>query len=392
MLQPGTGTRMMPNLYAALILLAVLLQTGGIPMPAHHEETTARTSTDGMSRHACTSFCLLNNGYAVFGANYDHGKNLDEGLVFVNKRNLSKSYWEESDSKSPHARWKSRYGSVTFNLVIGQSAWAGMNEAGLVISTMELLGSRSPAPDERPWIYAGSWVQYLLDSYSTVDEVVASDSRIRIRDYVDHYLVCDSGGNCAAIEFLDGRMVHHAGKSLPVRVLANNAYAEDLAEREKYGKGKTRGDSAAITNPLLRRFVVGAERAEAFEPTDARAAVEYAFRTLADVSGRKVDGSPTQWSLVFDTENLRVFFRTRTHPEIRQINLRELDFSCKTSVRMLDINAKLAGDITRSLSAYSPERHFDHAMSAYRKWGQGIDSETLRRNIRYLDSFPCEEE
>ena len=44
-------------------------------------------------RHQCTSFCLDNNGYAVFGTNYDHGKNIYEGLIFVNKRNISKSYW-----------------------------------------------------------------------------------------------------------------------------------------------------------------------------------------------------------------------------------------------------------------------------------------------------------
>jgi hypothetical protein len=186
-------------------------------------------------------------------------------------------------------------------------------------------------------------------------------------------------------------MVHHSGKTLPVRVLANNTYAEDLAEWDEYGKRKARGESAAITNPLLHRFVIGSERAEEFKATDTRSAVEYAFRTLAEVSGRNVNGSPTQWSMVFDTENLRILFHTRAHPEIRQINLRELDFSCETAVKMLDVNEKLEGDITYRLRPYSSGSHFEHAMEAYRKWGQAIDSETLRRNIRYLESFPCEE-
>jgi len=82
-------------------------------------------------RHQCTSFCLDNNSYAVFGTNNDYGKNIYEGLIFVNKRNISKSYWG-SDPVSEHVRWTSKYGSVTFNLVMSQFSWAGMNEAGLV--------------------------------------------------------------------------------------------------------------------------------------------------------------------------------------------------------------------------------------------------------------------
>ncbi|NTW45116.1 MAG: linear amide C-N hydrolase, partial [Anaerolineaceae bacterium] len=96
----------------------------------------------------CTSFCLDNNGYAIFGSNFDYGQDISEGLIFVNKRNISKSYWQ-SDSPENHAHWTSKYGSVSFNLVMSQLSWAGMNEAGLVISTMQLDGSKSPEPDKR---------------------------------------------------------------------------------------------------------------------------------------------------------------------------------------------------------------------------------------------------
>jgi penicillin V acylase-like amidase (Ntn superfamily) len=344
-----------------------------------------------ITRHSCTSFCLDNNGYAVFGTNYDHKKMLDEGIIFVNKRNVSKSYWLKKDSKSEHAQWTSKYGSVTFNLVINQFAWAGMNEAGLVISTMELMGSQSPAPDKRPWINAGFWVQYLLDNYNTVEEVLASDSLIRVSGYVDHYLVCDREGNCAAIEFLEGKMVYHTGNKLPIKVLANNAYAESTAEWEKYGKQVSHGKPVSINNSGLKRFIIGAKRVRDFKPTDSESAIKYAFETLLEVSGQKVKGSPTYWSIVMDTQNFRIYFRTHTNPEIRCINLPELDFSCKEPVKMLDINEKLRGDITNKLKSYSSKAHFDHSLKAYKNWGQPIGSGTLKRHIKYLESFTCKE-
>ena len=57
----------------------------------------------------CSSFCLDNNGYAIFGANYDYVKNKHDGLVIVNKRNVSKSF-RQPDALGEHVYWTSKYG------------------------------------------------------------------------------------------------------------------------------------------------------------------------------------------------------------------------------------------------------------------------------------------
>ena len=44
---------------------------------------------------------------------------------------------------------------------------------------------------------------------SLADELIATDRTARIKDTVDHYLVCDASGDAAVIEFLDGKMVIH---------------------------------------------------------------------------------------------------------------------------------------------------------------------------------------
>jgi penicillin V acylase-like amidase (Ntn superfamily) len=163
----------------------------------------------------------------VFGANQDNS--LEMGMVFVNKRNVLKTTWDPSAS-GEYARWISRYGNVTINFVGYQMAWAGMNEAGLMISTMAMSDTGRPHSRRETPFQGPFWMQYQLDSHSTVDEVIASDAEIRVPEsQVDHYLVCDRTGQCATIEFLEGGLVYHTGESLPVAALTNNAY-DDYAQ------------------------------------------------------------------------------------------------------------------------------------------------------------------
>jgi penicillin V acylase-like amidase (Ntn superfamily) len=175
---------------------------------------------------ACTSFCLKNGDHCVFGANMD-GTTDQEGHLVVNPRHVLKTAWEPSTS-GEYARWISRYGSVTLNTVGPQLPWAGMNEAGLMISSMSLTEAEEPAPDERTPLVSPLWVQYQLDNAATVGEVVASDSQIRPTLEYGHYLVCDRTGECAVIEFLGGEMVVHRGAALPVQALANSSYQDSL--------------------------------------------------------------------------------------------------------------------------------------------------------------------
>ena len=106
-----------------------------------------------------------------------------------------KTAWEPSTT-GEYARWISRYGSVTFDYAEYQMAWAGMNEAGLMLSTMALRKTQNPAPDSRPPLQSAFWMQYLFDSYSTVEEVIASDAQVRIKDTVDHIWSAIERGLC----------------------------------------------------------------------------------------------------------------------------------------------------------------------------------------------------
>lgn len=214
--------------FAPILLLGFILIVGSQSVPTNAE--VASSSKTPLTNRKCSSFCLDNGDYCVFGANQDN--NIDAGLLFVNKRHVLKMGWDPSTT-GEYARWISKYGSVTVVHAGYQMAWAGMNEAGLMISTMSLGATQNPPADERPPLSSSFWAQYLLDNFATVEEVIASDSMVRIFDTVDHYLVCDRTGDCATIEYLEGKMVAHTGDTLPVKALTNSVYWETYRDWEE---------------------------------------------------------------------------------------------------------------------------------------------------------------
>ncbi len=98
---------------------------------------------------------------------------------------------------------------MTFNQHGREIPHGGMNETGLVVQAMMLTETKYPAPDSRPAISRLQWIQYQLDNFSTVKEIIASDSILRISPgggSGPHFLCIDREGNYVSIEFLDGKL------------------------------------------------------------------------------------------------------------------------------------------------------------------------------------------
>ena len=184
---------------------------------------------------ACTDFCLDTPDGPVFGCNLDLFIPGD-GLVFINQRGVAKEGFQKSTTGET-ARWVSKFGSVTFNPAGREFVFGGMNEAGLVIGSMELLNSEFPKPDERVPLTLGTWAQYVLDTCGNVQEAIRLDSKVRIEDSAppSHFLIADADGNCAALEWLDGKFVYRTGDDLPVKAMTNMRYERALASYERGG-------------------------------------------------------------------------------------------------------------------------------------------------------------
>jgi penicillin V acylase-like amidase (Ntn superfamily) len=313
---------------------------------------------------ACTTFCLRDGGRIVFGKNYDWS--VGDGLLVVNKRGVTRKADAEGDPKP--ASWTSKYGNVTFNQYGRDFPSGGINEKGLTIELMWLDGSRYPAADARPAVDVLQWIQYNLDSHATVAEVLKADRSLRISatSVPIHYLVADRQGQVATVEFLDGRMVAHTGQKLPVAALANDPYAESLSDGTEGGS----------------RFARAARRVRSFKAkgTDA---VGYAFETLDQVAA---PNGYTKWSIVYEVDRGRVHFRTRDRRKIRSLDLKDVDFSCSTPVRVLDLDADVSGDVARRLVPYTREINRELVTAAFRK--TDFLAETPQSEIETVILYP----
>ena len=324
----------------------------------------------------CSSIALMNKRSLIFATNYDN--DFWPGQIFINQRNVRKSSWE-AGTTGRSASWTSRYGSVTITCVGYQLPWAGMNEAGLVFSTMALAETRVAVPDEQPPLSGPFWWQYMLDTCVSVEEVLAAAKNVRMTDTNDHYLVCDRSGNCAVIEFLGGRMVVHKDESLPVKALTNWDYAACLAH------WKAKGEPPANPYHSLNRFSRLAERLEQFKEGGADAASSYAFGLLQSVAA-----SNTRWSLVFDTGGRIFHLRTDKNRRLRSIDLNKIDFSCGRPAKMLDAHAELEGEITASFTDYSHDAVLKQLTKSIVYFRPNLPKEMPPQVLGLFESYPCE--
>jgi len=343
---------------------------------------------------ACTTFQLNHEGHIFVGTNYDWG--VPDGLIIINPRGLSKtampSYRDNSEVGRP-AVWTSKFGSVTFNQYGREMPFGGMNEAGLVIGTMGMFKkNKFPTPDSRPSIFMQQWLQYQLDNHDSVDEVVHSESQLRIRPKKGvhiHFLISDKDGNCGVIEFIEGKQVIHVNETMPHKVLTNSTYDDSLRFLEK---NKTPDPDRFKS---IERFILAANNLNNYQLEALESPLDFSFDLLKRVSWtakRERWTSRTVWSIVYDVNNLQIYFRTFANQEIRSINLNAVDFSCDTPAKVLDVNADLSGDVTDKFVAYTRQLNRDLTANAFNKtvYLPKLPDEVFDAIARYPDTFVCD--
>ncbi len=127
--------------FASVIVPIIILINQFYPVGITQPSPEVVPSSVPAADHGCTSFSLNNADHGVFGTNLD--ESFTEGYLSINQRQVSQTGYEPNPA-GEYAHWISRYGSLTFNLVGYQLPWAGMNEAGLTVSTMWLAETKAP--------------------------------------------------------------------------------------------------------------------------------------------------------------------------------------------------------------------------------------------------------
>lgn len=294
---------------------------------------------------ACSTFLLARNGQFVFGRNYDWVSG--NGMLVVNSRGVEKTSFVAEGDKA--VTWISKCGSLTFNQFGKEFPHGGINEKGLVIELMWLSETRYPKADDRGAINELQWIQYQLDNFATVDEVIASNKAVRIsdKDAVPlHYLVADAAGNAATIEFINGQLVAHKGKELRYPVLTNTKYADALQQVTE------KNVNASFNDNSVSRFATACSMVQEFQHTSTKAnPVDYAFTILDKVA----QGDFTKWKIVYDITAGEIHFSTGS--KRKQVALKDFDFSCNKQPLYLDINKDGQGNVAAAFSPLTPEEN-----------------------------------
>lgn len=332
---------------------------------------------------SCTTFLIHHQNALVFGRNYDWVSGT--GYVSTNLRGLLKTSMQVPDGSS--VSWVSKYGSITFNQYGKEFPNGGMNEKGLVVELMWEDETKYPAKDSRPAISELQWVQYQLDNFSTVEEVIASGKKIRIStsSVPLHYLVADASGKAATIEFINGQAVIHSGSSLPFPVLANDTYASSLQAIDK-AKAAT-NSSIPFTSNSLQRFATACKMVNSYD--GSRPATDYAFDVLKSVTQPNF----TKWSIVYDIQNKKVMFRTAEAREVKAIDFSAFNFDCSTPPLALDMNAAHKGNVRQYFSAYSAQTN----SAAIEKAGEEsksripVTKEAVLAYSKYASTVKCDQ-
>lgn len=340
-------------------------------MPARAVAVAVATVLLASTVHPCSTFCLARNGEVVFGRNYDF--QIGDGAVLINARGLQKKSTRGTRS------WASRYGSVTFNQFGRETPMDGMNEAGLVIALMWLDGTVYPKPDERPALGVLEWIQYHLDNYRSVAEVLANVEKTRIEGRTPlHYLIGDSTGAAATIEYLDGSLVVHTGDKLPVAVLTNSTYASSLAHM--------RGTATVPGGPgSLDRFARAASQLRKIPPK-AKLRDE-AFQVLGSVT--QTPG--TRWSIVYGVTARQIHWRTDASPSVKTVRLRDLDFSCAAGDKRIDVNIARGGDLTTAFQDEKPADNLALMVQSYAgtSFLRNVPRTEIAAEAAHAESFAC---
>ncbi len=305
---------------------------------------------------SCTTFVIKNSKELVFGRNLDWVS--DNGVVVVNKRNVQKTALVFPPEKP--AQWVSKYGSVTFNQFGKELPFGGINEKGLVVEIMVVQGNY-PSFDERKAVNELQWVQYQLDNAETIEEVIASDEKIRISkiDQSIHFLVCDRFGNAAVIEFDKNGMNMYKKDELPYVVLENEPYLQSIKRKE--------------ANHSCR-FAMASSLVENYYTNENTSAIDYSFHILDKV---KLDGS---WSIVYDIKNMEIHFKTASYQRVRKIKVDEFNFDCDETSQLYDLKSKGEGFVNDLFLDYS-------AALNNKKMDAAVESNRIRLPKHILEKF-----
>lgn len=281
---------------------------------------------------ACSAY-YCNAQQKILAKNFDwySGK----GYVIKNIKNQIKySYGFHGDGS---AKWTSKYGSITFNQIGKEFPYGGINEVGLVVEQLWLAGSEYQ-DNQSEYISELEWIQFQLDNYKTVNQIIKNINNLTIKPIASiHYLIADKTGDSAVIEFIKGKVVI-TKKQDDCQVITNSS-----AKVSEYFYKKTKNINKD-SRKSINRYCLLKQNLNNHSQT-----INNAFEKLDLVSEYR-DNYKTFWSIVYDIDNLKIYFKSFDNSNIKTVKLSDFDFTSSANTEFSLINTN-----TTAFKTYTKE-------------------------------------
>lgn len=313
---------------------------------------------------SCTAFQLQSqDGASIYCRTMEYSFPLQSDLLVVGR--------DTPYTSTLSMKWKTKYGFVGMNQCLApQLVSDGMNEKGLVVGSLYLLGfahyeAEDPTKKDHtlgPWELAS----YLLGKCATVDEVkqeignllVAHVPFPYVKDFILplHYYVCDREGKMLVIEYLAGK-AHLLDN--PIGVLTNapplswqlinltnyinlspvNVPQLDLknfaVKNHSEGSGLLGLPGDYTPTSRFVRAAFFSHWAQCQKDADSCVALGFHILNTFDIfdgivrakeSCQSAHADITEWSIVHDRTSLKSYFRSYESLQIQMVDLKKLPF------------------------------------------------------------------
>ncbi len=302
---------------------------------------------------ACTAFTMVGKDYCVIG--FNENWRWMPCMVTINPRGINKENisWKQLISKSiinePGVKWKSKYGSITFSVLGIDLPCYGVNEKGLFFVELALKNTFNVSDSVKPRMFWGNFIQYQLDNYATVDEVISNIKNAPVIDWWpkftgSHFYISDAKGRTSVIEYNDGKLTITNNDSMAVKLLCNAPYSQQLKSLQQYNAFGGTADVDTTQPPKAIRFPKASHQLISYSKEQNISPIDYAWRILnSNVAG--------EWQLVGDIRNKKLYFCSKKSPKIKSLDYSKIDFSEK-QIRYFDLDTDIEGSIDNSFQVW----------------------------------------
>ena len=271
--------------------------------------------------------------------------------------------------------WTSKYGSIIAS-IYDMATVDGMNEVGLAGNALYLAESDYGDPDihKKPKVSIGAWLQYLLDNYRSVDEVIKAITNDPFtvvttklpngRTASAHISISDPTGDSAILEYIDGKLKIHHGRQYKVMTnsptydqqIAINSYWDLIGGNNFLPGTITAADRFVRASYALKSSPKFKDRREAV------AAVFSQMRAVGVPLGMSDPDHPnissSLWRTIIDHEKRLYYFDSVINPSVIWVDFNKIDLRAGATPKKLEVGSpdNIGGEVS---SLFKPSKPFN---------------------------------